>query len=354
MAKYQIETDGGTYEVETDDGAIANKQDSVISQGIGYVSQHPFKTALQPLTQTITGKTAQDMAIEASRIGMGNAPANALTWPTQFAKTAISGMAGSAVDMATTPSNYMLAPVLGKLGKTIGDFKIYNDKLISDTAKSVISKVQDKVQPLRDLYLTITNPHAERLIDSDTFQKALNSVPKSIRQDFIDEYATKMVDASGKPQTTVGNLHKMELELKDFINQPKFGQKINAAEYNVAVSSKKLKNIRLSQLPEDAQKAIKTLDEKFAPVINASNELLPKLADKSGKVNTKFLYNTFNNASDAGTRQYLNDLKNIGINIEPEIKILKGWVSRQAMKKGANNLWGKAVEGAVLGGVLKK
>ena len=239
--------------------------------------------------------------------------------------------------------------------KTLPKLKptVYNDQLVTNTGKSIINKIEAQVQPLRDLYSTLTKPYANQIVDSETFTKALSVVPKSLRNDFIDEYSNGILDAKGKPQTTVGNLQRMELELKDFINQPKYGDKLKAQDYNTAEAAKALKEIRLSQLPADTKISIKALDTKFGKVIEKSDYLLPKLAKKGGVINTKYIYQMFNNPSEAGTRTFLRDLKEIGIDLTPEIKNIQGWVARQGLKKLGRRTIDRGIEGAVIGGVLR-
>ena len=113
--------------------------------------------------------------------------------------------------------------------------------------------------------------------------------------------------------------------------------------------AKKVKEIRLSQLPEEVQNAIRKLDKQFGSAIKVYDELLPKLADKNGKINTSFLFNTFKNPAQSGMRTYLNNLKSVDINLNSEINIIKGWVRRQAIKKTAVKVGATAVGLGALG-----
>lgn len=242
---------------------------------------------------------------------------------------------------------------LGTIGKGISKVKLYTDKLVTNTAKSMIAKVQNKIEPLRKMYKSILEPFANQTVGADEFEKALSSVPKSIRNDFIEEYASKITNAKGKPMTTVGNLHRMELELKDFVKQPKFGEKISAADFNVAEAAKKLKEIRLAQLPNEAHQAIRALDKQFGKVVEKSDYILPKLVDKNGAINTKYLFRIFNNPAEAGSREFIKELKNIDIDLSQETKIINGWIRRQALKKGISKIGERASEGAIIGGILR-
>src|SRR3990167_249096 len=312
--------------------------------GVGQAVAHPIQTA-----KAIGGYAKERYGREA------NIANTVATDPFGFIGDVYSagGLAGGFRPRNPPMTTQAIRGVGQTVGKGISKLKptIYNDEFVTNTVKSAITKVKSKIEPLRDMYKKATEPFKDNLIDSDIFQKALNIVPKSIRNDFLEEYGTKVLDNRGKPLTTIGNLHRMELEMKDFIQQPQFGQKINAASYNVAEATKKLKDLRLSQLPKNVQSQILELDKKFGPAIQASDELLPKLADRNGVPNTKFLYSTFKDPSRAGMRDYLRNLKAIGIDLLPEIKNVQGWVARQGMKSFGKGNIGKVVEGAVIGGV---
>ena len=114
MAKYKVTTDNGTYMVTTqDDGENVSRgtpqQDSVATQGIDYVRQHPFKTAFDPALKTLTGKGISERVDE--KLGMkpyeaasmyGNNPIiNALA----IAQGTGTGITADLADMATAPIN---------------------------------------------------------------------------------------------------------------------------------------------------------------------------------------------------------------------------------------------------------
>lgn len=96
-------------------------------QQAGNIAKQGFKFITTPLSKTLTGKSLQDYAIQAvqnnnPKYGQSpNAPFDKnvknVVAPT-FLKTAGAGMAGSAADMATTPSSYIPIPgsrILGKI-----------------------------------------------------------------------------------------------------------------------------------------------------------------------------------------------------------------------------------------------
>ena len=70
MAKYEVTTDKGVYEVETEDMAeVQNtppEKPSMATMGVGgYLKAHPWKSALQPAAETVTGKSLLQRSQEA-------------------------------------------------------------------------------------------------------------------------------------------------------------------------------------------------------------------------------------------------------------------------------------------------
>lgn len=232
--------------------------------------------------------------------------------------------------------------------------KAYNDALVSNTVNSVGDKVTAALKPVQAQYKTLTEPFLEKPVDGETFQKVLSNLPKEMRQDMIDKYGTSILDASGRPQTNLGKLQAMELGLKEDIMQPKYGASINASSFDTAKLAKVIKDVRLSQYPEATTKSILELDKKFGPLMNASKEILPKVSNQAGVANTKVVFDWFNNPANAGKRDYLmSDLQKLGIDLKPEVSIIKGWVARQGQKKLLKNIGTIATEGTIIGKVLR-
>ncbi len=211
--------------------------------------------------------------------------------------------------------------------------KIYNDAFVTGRAESMINKVKTALSPINNAYDAINSEFTNTPVTADVFKKALNTLPEDLRADALKKYSNIVLDESGRPTTTIGNLNKMEFELQDLVKQTKPGESLSSSSWDSASAKKAIKDIRLSQLPEPTAEAIRHLDSKFGPIRNASNEMLPKLVDRNGKVSTEFLYNTFSNPSKAGMRDYMRNLKNVGIDINPEISDIRGWVTRQGQKK---------------------
>ena len=176
---------------------------------------------------------------------------------------------------------------------------------------------------------------------------ALNNVPPRFRKTFEKDFSNGVLDSKGRYQTTIGNLKKMELAMKEVVHDPKYGKAISASGWNANQAATKIKELRLSLLPEESSLKIKKLDKQFAPLVETVEYIIPKiLPDRSGALNTQFLFDAFYNPRKSGTRQFLeNDFKKLGIDISPEIKTIKGWVKRQQLESFRKKLGERTMEG---------
>lgn len=321
---------------------------------LNQTKEHPFQAAGNIASGAVNTLIHPIASVKAVGSDLVNKIQNAPNKPVDALLTGLTdvGLAKSGFDLLKNPKTYQ---AIGKAGNVIKNMKpvIYNDQLIANTTKSAISKINNVIQPLKDAYTKILEPYQQQVIDSNTFKQALNSVPSGMRKQFAEDYGTKILDASGNPTTTLDGLQRMEQHLKNIAYSQKFGERMGAAEFDAARAAGKVKDIRISELPDDVKLEIKSLDKKYGPAIEASDALLPKLADKNGVPNTKFLFTTFKDPSRAGMRDYLLNLKNIGVDLMPEIKTTRGWVSRQGTKDFVKRNVGRVVEGGIIGGILK-
>lgn len=272
---------------------------------------------------------------------------NAIPQPQGFAQNAGAIIGGIG---AASPAMELGGMALKPLAS---GFKVYNDAMVSGAVKSAVNKIQSFMQPLREAYKTINTPYANRIVDRDIFQKILGKFPESIQKDLVDDYGTGIVDANGKPMTTNGKLYDLEMNLKSLVKQPKYGQKLQGDNFDTAQLAQEVKKLRLSNLPDDAVNQIKALDTKFAPAIKMEREYLPKMMDENGVPKTDFVYNAFRNPAKAGIRNDMRNLKNLGVDLSPEIKTFEGWVKRQALKSQIKGTADKVAEGAVIGTALR-
>ena len=411
MATYQITTDKGTYQVDTEDNNPKNKTtgnpaidmaDVNKQQRAAEFQASPIGTARQVLggaSATITGGLTNKLdELLANKTGVpkfGNESSPAFgmgrlagyiplgaattagaaaipglagkTLPSLMAQQGISGaVAGGIGTYENRPAGAILGGILGAgvtgISGAVGNaikgnsklFKAYNDKLVSDTVNSAAAKISAPLEAAKKEYNTLLKPVENKTVNGETFQKALSAVPKDLRQELIDKYGTLIVDEQGRPHTTLGNLQAMEMGLKDDIVQSKFGQSINANSYDIAKIVKQIKEVRLSQYPTNIRDEVLALDKKFGPINEAVKEMLPKITNRAGVANTKKVAAWIKDPENAGQRDYmLSDLKKLGIDLKPEVSVIRGWVNRQAQKKFVKTLGGITTEGTIIGKIIR-
>lgn len=155
MAKYKVTTDNGTYMVTTqDDGENVSRgtpqQDSVATQGIDYVRQHPFKSTFEPVTKTITGKTVANV-VDDSGLAMKNLQANTKFYGNNpisriksVAENTMLDTGAQLADMAQTPGTYLAGPAL-KLG---GKIASKAGQVIPKTIKTAAAGIHNSIVKL--------------------------------------------------------------------------------------------------------------------------------------------------------------------------------------------------------------
>ena len=112
---------GQTLTVNSPDGSMPTEREldqmfsikygepSVASQGISYVGQHPFKTALQPISKTITGRSTQERIFEPKAVQLAS---QGKPFQSYF-----TGLAGDIESLAEAPISYVPIPGAGLAGK---------------------------------------------------------------------------------------------------------------------------------------------------------------------------------------------------------------------------------------------
>lgn len=173
------------------------------------IVQHPFKAVLEPAAKTVTGKSFQERAQEATAPAFRKVPSVTEYWDA-VAKNTIAGIGGQVADIATTPASYIPLPIgkiIGKipfkgttlekiattvpvgqiLNKDVGEIVKYQEAL-----RNLPSKVLESSKPLADIaeavdpVTKITNAlkEAQPLRDA---QEHLYSIERSKRAGAIEK-----------------------------------------------------------------------------------------------------------------------------------------------------------------------
>lgn len=169
----------------------AKPVDSMQTMGAGgYAKAHPFKTAFQPLSKTITGQSTQERFIEpkAARMAIGGNPVGSY----------FTGLAGDIESMAEAPVSWAggaLAKPIGMAGKAIAGTKA--GQTIGGALNTPIQQVPGKVgKAVSDI--------PKRILDY-----AGNKV--SATRSGMKDYWKREVEAYGKTIESLGdNVNQVE------------------------------------------------------------------------------------------------------------------------------------------------
>lgn len=153
------------------------------------IKEHPFRSVFTPLATTITGKSLQDRALDATA-PTHIKPGDPLAYWSAFAKQAGSGMAGSVADMATTPATYIPIPVgrvvgkipfrgttLGKVASTVPIKHILNKDVATivkyqAALKNLPARVATSQAPLNNLKLPAVQKVTQAIKDAGPIRAA--------------------------------------------------------------------------------------------------------------------------------------------------------------------------------------
>lgn len=131
------------------------------------IVEHPIKSAFSPLSQTLTGKTLQERAIEKTTPTYIK-PGDFGDYLSKVLSNAGAGIAGQLADIATTPASYIPLPLgkvvgsipfrgttVGKIAKKVPISQILNKDVkeiirYQDALKNLPSSVSKSLKPLQD------------------------------------------------------------------------------------------------------------------------------------------------------------------------------------------------------------
>lgn len=129
------------------------------NSAIQNIQQHPVKAVFSPLAETLSGKSFENRAFEATKPLEIN-PNDPFSYWSAVVKNAGSGMVGAAADIATTPASYIPIPgakLLGKIpirGTTLGKIamrvpigKGFVEQIDKMAAKPIVDVVKGELTP---------------------------------------------------------------------------------------------------------------------------------------------------------------------------------------------------------------
>jgi len=284
---------------------LIGKQDpsSVSEGGFNYVKEHPFKTVFEPAAKTLTGKSLEDMAQNATKPKESDYNPESVNYaeykkkwgkypdaidlnPGAYMKNAASGMAGGAADVVTTPGNYIPIP-LGKIAKPIAKIKIRNTT-VGDLAtklpinKDVVSNAKKMIgekdfTPILDknavAYRQLLNPSKGEIKNNEVKnRKDINDSFKLAAREklIIEESADKKLNTTKAREALKEKQDVLEEQLQGALatdKQPRFNLE------DLKATAKK--NLR-SQISNDADylTAAKQVDDEIAAAIQERGKIV--------------------------------------------------------------------------------
>lgn len=259
---------------------------SISSQGIGYVAQHPVKTLIDPLAKTITGKSLQDRALDATVQNIPtptqapfdanvNAARNPINQFNQIGKNSAAGAVGSALDMATTPVNYAIpaskvagAGVDAVAGGVTGLGKFFN---FDQRALSLGAKVRQvaaaaKLSTVDKFGASVDAQATANPTKTVSLENVVNDIKSSLanpESGITDEAKTvfrktPLLNGMLKEPGSAGYIDPANVSLKDtqeiinYINT-KIPKSIKASSLDVLDAQNDIRAAQLDAFPEMAQ-----------------------------------------------------------------------------------------------------
>lgn len=231
MADEWVDVEDGKQDEWVDVKPADTRAESIATNGIGFLAQHPFKTQFQPLAKTITGKSLEDMAREhvmseeftrpppdapfdrnlkfinpkaslevgyAQNADLASAPINAFGGPIVKAGAKVIGAGADAVskipnmagDISARIHNMMVR--LPTKAYTYGKdpLKVLKDeKIVANTLTDYAQKAQDRLTQ-RSAELQDAVKNSDKTVDiSDIMDKHINDAVKSAKGSLQDRSA---------------------------------------------------------------------------------------------------------------------------------------------------------------------
>jgi len=207
----------------------------------------------------------------------------------------------------------------------------YNDKVVSGLGENIYKKANLKLNEYKAMYDTAYKPVENTSISSEGFAKVYNNAPKRLQARIINDYSVGILDHRGRPMSSVTKMRNLMSSLDDMIKNPDVLGKVKPKE--ILRLKMEAKNVMMDSIPPEVATKIKSIDVKWGPTIESVKSIAKSVKPSpNGPVKTNYLFDKFNNPKYAGDRNFMRELKNLDIDLTPEIKGIEKWVGRQKLK----------------------
>lgn len=234
--------------------------------------------------------------------------------------------------------------------------KLHTDKLMVETSGKLASDITSKMSDLRSSYKMVYEPFNRNIVPFAKVREALNAIKGSrVSRDLFKRFTSRTLDKSGNPIVTVENLNNMRFWIDDLIKSPKEQlTKMGSSSQELLKLKSALSNLSVKQLSREGAKQIGVLNKQFKPLLDKGNAVLRDLVGPGGKIRTERLAKMFKNPDYSGSREFLRDLKSIGIDTADILKLFTQYAKREGVKKFAGRAGETALRWGLISGALRK
>ena len=218
----------------------------------------------------------------------------------------------------------------------------------SDIGQSIVDKSKAQVKEIGNMYEKVWDAHGNSNVATDTFTTVRNLKPKGLRIDVAKDYGSGIVDVRGNPMSTVGKLKNLNTTLGEMLKRPDLLGRVRPSQ--VVAYKKVVKDAIVKSLPKDAGAEIRRLDMKWGSTIGEVETIVKNIKpNPDGPIKTNYLFDKYSNPKFYGDRHFMRSLKNIGIDLTPEITAIEKSLKQMSIKQSI----GKTVEVGGKAAILK-
>lgn len=275
-------------------GANSPAKDSMATQGLGYLKEHPFKSVMQGLPETVTGKTMEQRAIENVNspdfMQSETAPFDRnIPRAREAAENRIIG--GQVADMASSPANYLAGPVLKAAGMAVSPITTPIGNAIKNVVK--YAKPQNQVKLAEEV------------------QNGLMSQKRAV----IDNYGKEYESIVGKSQNKVD----LTPAVKNFVDEAQ--SLMQNSEFSQQVAAKNPQAMRIFDMTDKISKAqgLESISAKEADSLTKYIRSLPSIKSKLNQASAKGWHTVQWSNEDRMLLGLADDIKGSVIQAHPEL-----------------------------------
>lgn len=284
------------------------------------IKEHPFRSVLQPLPQTLGGKSPKEVLVDKVKETILNeANQGRANWLANFAKSYLAGVAGDVADIATTPATYIPLPV----GKVIGKIPVAGTTLGEIATKAPVGK--GFMQSVEALGKNEVAPIVEQV-----GKQVVNALPES---EFYPptKYVAPNKEGANKFIEAIKNDRGFVNDVKatpDGIYTITWSQAKQIPKVpSIKTPQEFAENINLTKFPEDVR-------GKVAEIVGAKPEI-----GKTPTISDEKLFTMASEMKGTPTINYLSNLKEGTVEAEA-LKLRQGntQMIRDALKQDLSGL----------------